>query len=441
VTADVHTGRRDAAPDASPHPDPAFPRLHGRPDRGWVNDPNGCSFVDGRYHVFFQYNPASPLHDAICWGHMSSADLVRWRQEPVALAPRAGELDQYGCWSGCVLDDRGIPTAAYSGVADAGARSVVLLARSDREMRTWQQGRAPVAPMPNHPAISHARDPFVFEFDGHRYAVQGAGHTDRPGAACVLVYDCDDLASWSALGPLVSIDDPIAADVAPAYIWECPNLVPFGGRWVLIVSLWSSVAGRHVLGGVRYLLGDLTVGPAGPRFTATAGGSLDDGACFYAPQVLRHHGRTLLWGWAQEHGRSEADINAAGWAGTLTFCRELSLDDGALVSRPAPELDRLRRHELPVTSGHPITDPAFEIQVGPAAGTATLWLLDGRDEQLVAEIHPSKLPARILVDGSLVEIFTTSAVPCTARAYPTAASAWTIRLANPGPLTAWILGH
>src|SRR3954471_10125036 len=81
------------------HPDPAFPRLHGRPDRGWVNDPNGCAHVDGRWHVFFQHNPAGPLHDAICWGHISSTDLVRWREEPIALVPRPGELDRFGCWS------------------------------------------------------------------------------------------------------------------------------------------------------------------------------------------------------------------------------------------------------------------------------------------------------------------------------------------------------
>src|SRR5205085_12309637 len=87
----------------------------------WVNDPNGWSFVDGRYHVFFQYNPAAPYHHAICWGHMSSADLVRWRQEPMALVPRPDELDRFGCWSGCIVEDRGVPTAVYSAVADQGA--------------------------------------------------------------------------------------------------------------------------------------------------------------------------------------------------------------------------------------------------------------------------------------------------------------------------------
>ncbi len=217
------------------HPDPAFPSLHGRPPYGWVNDPNGCSFVNGRFHLFFQYNPDAPVHGGIKWGHVSSADLLDWRQHPIALVNRPGELDEYGCWSGSVTDDAGVPTAVYSAVADTSFRSVVLLARGDRDMLRWHQGREPAAGMPDDPAISHARDPFLFEADGHRYAVQGAGHTH--GSPRILVYGCDDLTSWTALGTLLSSDDPIAAEAAPANIWECPNLLPLGDRWILIISL------------------------------------------------------------------------------------------------------------------------------------------------------------------------------------------------------------
>ena len=84
---------------AQHHPDRSFPRLHPRPEKGWVNDPNGILFVDGRWHLFFQYNPASARHDSICWGHVSSVDLLRWEEHPVALRPQEGP-DSFGCWSG-----------------------------------------------------------------------------------------------------------------------------------------------------------------------------------------------------------------------------------------------------------------------------------------------------------------------------------------------------
>ena len=47
---------------AAAHADPAFPRFHPRPAQGWINDPNGISHINGRYHVFFQYNPDSARH-------------------------------------------------------------------------------------------------------------------------------------------------------------------------------------------------------------------------------------------------------------------------------------------------------------------------------------------------------------------------------------------
>jgi len=421
--------------------DPAFPALHGRPAQGWINDPNGCSYVDGRYHVFFQHNPDAPTHGAIRWGHMSSTDLVRWRTEPIALVNRPGELDAFGCWSGCVVDDGGVPTAVYSAVADASQRSEVLLARSDREMTVWAQGRTSVASTPDDPLITHVRDPFVFTADGRRYAVQGAGHT--AGAGRILVYACDDLTAWKPLGPLLTADDEVAATVASANIWECPNLVPIGDRWVLIVSVWRRPADDALhLDGVRYLVGDLTVGPEGPRFAAVSGGLIDDGPCFYAPQVLRHDGRTLIWAWSWEHGRSADDIARAGWAGSLTFCRELDLVDDVLVSRPAVELDALRGEPIDARAGEAFAATAFDCLVPADAGRLTLLLVDDGRESLVVERHVATSPTsppRVLVDGSMVEIFDGGPKPYTTRAYPTATSRWVIRLGRPGPLRVWRL--
>ena len=46
--------------------DPHLPTLHRVHPRGWINDPNGIHrTADGRWHVFFQYNPASARHELI----------------------------------------------------------------------------------------------------------------------------------------------------------------------------------------------------------------------------------------------------------------------------------------------------------------------------------------------------------------------------------------
>ena len=396
--------------------DPSFPALHIRPRRGWLNDPNGICRIDGRYHVFFQYNPNAPVHGDVHWGHVSSADLLGWREEPVALRPRPGAVDAGGCWSGCVVDDDGVPTAVYTGVPHTAADAGVVLARSDRTLREWRQDDRLQAGPPDDPGLSEARDPFVFTAYGHRYAIQGAGSTT--GAPAVLLYGCDDLSAWTELDQLLTAADPIAADVAAANIWECPNLFRLGDRWVLLLSLWRSVDGEYVLSGVRYLLGDLVPHERGLRFRPSSGGLLDDGPTFYAPQILVEEDRVLLWGWAWEGASRRPDeIEAAGWAGVLTYPRELYLDGVDLASRPAAELTRLRRESIDWQVGTLFRAAAFEVE---SDGPVRLILrTDGVDDPVVA----TQAPGRILVDRSMVEVFVDGAAS-TSRVYSTAESHW-----------------
>lgn len=397
------------------------PQLHVQPALGWLNDPNGLCRIDGTYHVFYQHNPDGPVHSNIHWGHASSPDLIHWTDEPIALAPTAGTINAQGCWSGCIVDDDGVPTAVYTAVSDGPHNAVVGLARSDRQLLSWVPDPDGKIGNPDDPSIAEVRDPFLFIHDGKRYAVQGAGHPY--GSPQLLLYSCDDLNSWTYLGPLLTTDDPVAASVAPANIWECPNLFQIGESWVLVISLWRQMDAYHQLFGVRYLLGDLvSVEGGGLRFVARAGGTVDDGDTFYAPQVLVEPDRVLLWGWAWEgQHRSAAQIEEAGWAGLLTFPRELTLDGDVLVSRPATELTGLRTELLEPDEAGTISAHGFEIV---AAGPIELVLSDpaaGLRDQVVR----TSGPGRILVDGSIIEVLG-HGPSTTTRHYPTETSRWEI---------------
>jgi beta-fructofuranosidase len=158
--------------------------------------------------------------------------------------------------------------------------------------------------------------------------------------------------------------------------------------------------------------------------------------------VLQVQGRNLLWAWSWERDRTEQDVANAGWAGALTFCRELTLVGDTLVSRPAVELDQLRREPLDREADGSITAPAFDLDLDPAARQASLWLVDGSDEQLVAEVdlHDGPGTPRVLVDGSMVEIFDGSGMALTTRAYPTATSRWILRPDRRTVLHGWRTG-
>ncbi|SBT95802.1 beta-fructofuranosidase [Streptomyces sp. DI166] len=426
--------------------DPNAPRFRVRPPANWVNDPNGPFRWRDRYHLFFQHNPDAPVHANVHWGHVSSADLVTWEHHPIALTPTPGGPDEAGCWSGCVVDDHGVPTAVYTGVdrAHTGLGTVCLARATDPALDRWQPVPVPVVSGP--PAgldVVMFRDPFVFHHGGRRWALLGAGHA--AGTPSVLLYDCEDLTDWRFAGVLLDGNDPVAAAAFGdrAVGWECPQMYATqSGDWVLVVSLWDGEPWA-----TGYVTGRLLAGTDdGLSFSARHADRLDLGRDFYAPAVLQSDGRALMWGWSWE-AREQAEVDRAGWAGVLTAPRVVDAHaDGALRVSPAPELESLRAaepfvrspgtaalplsYDLTVTARTPTTvtllrsaaGAELTVRLDPAAGLVTLdrsgWPRTGREGPVEARVPGgAALDLRVLVDGSLLELLVGDRATITERVY------------------------
>lgn len=405
------------------------PRYHFVPPANWLNDPNGLIYWQGEYHIFYQHNPYAASWGRIHWGHAVSTDLLHWRDLPIALTPTPGTYDADGCWSGCAVDNDGVPTLIYTG--RRGEAESICLATSRDGLVTWEKdSQNPVItdPPPSLETVGF-RDPFVWREDAGWRMVIGTGIAGRGGA--VLLYRSADLHSWEYLGPLF-----IGDAIKPDKMWECPNLFPLGDKHLLIVTICGGT-------GVRYFVGQYD----GRYFLPERQGLVDGGEHFFAPLTFQGpRGRRLLFGWLQE-GRSVAEQLAAGWAGLLTLPRELSLTpEAGLASRPVTELAQLRGKALSAAEATSLPGGMVEIQVeftvqqescqvvlSHAAGndapisagydpTAQQFFLSGVvGGRLTAPLSLScgeKLKLQLFYDRSVVEVFANAELALTGRFYP-----------------------
>lgn len=374
---------------------PALPKYHIRPQRGWLNDPNGMTYHRGRWHVFYQHNPAAAVHGDIHWGHASSDDLVTWREHPVAFAPTPGGPDSLGCWSGVFLDAEaadGEPFVAYSGVVDDTYASTTLLRRPlDDGLETWSEPWV-VATTPRADDVAVMRDPFVFHYGGRRWALHGAGLTD--GEPAVLLYSCDDLGAWKYEGVWLRQADTLDAPY-PADIWECPQLVFVDSRAVLVVSTQREGRLLDVVAFVGDVVDD-EAHPGRPIFRATGHERLDAGDVCYAPQFATDPVGSWHLGWVRQEGVRAPETDPAEdlVAGCLTLPRRLSVRDGRLVVTRDPATDAL------------LDDPV-ELRAGDhELPSQSMVATDGGI--LVSNLGHIELPSRsaqVWLDGEVVEVY------------------------------------
>jgi beta-fructofuranosidase len=293
------------------------PRLHHTPPSGWVNDPLGLTWHDGRYHLFFQLVPDSTTWTVGChWGHATSTDLVTWTSEPVALSP---DGDEAGVWSGSlVVADDGGAVIFYTGVAAADpdlgwVRRAVPI---DATWRAWEKQDV-VVRVPDGEDVAAFRDPYVYrDVNGTGWRMLLAGAT-AGGLPALWMFTSPDLEEWTYAGRAA------VGDGSRGSVWECPSLLRLDGGTVLVVADGDPGKGSHASYSWVEEEGDRLV--TGPWRRLTYG-------AYYAASGFRDaEGRPGLVHWIR-------DVAGEGWAGGHSVPHLLAREGDLLVARPHPAL-------------------------------------------------------------------------------------------------------
>src|SRR5699024_814478 len=137
------------------------PTYHIAPPTGLLNDPNGWIQWKGTYHLFYQWMPFKTGHGAKFWNHVTSKNLIDWKQEEMALTP-SDWFDKDGCYSGSSIEHEGKLKLFYTGnVKDNDERATYqCLAVSEDGIHFEKKGVLIELP---EGFTTHFRDPKVWE--------------------------------------------------------------------------------------------------------------------------------------------------------------------------------------------------------------------------------------------------------------------------------------
>lgn len=344
--------------------DPYRPTYHFAipDDNGVPGDSNGAFFADGIYHLMYLYRNTDK--NAFHWGHMSSLDLLHWRQHPDALTGFRGDE---GCFSGGAFvdeDGRAYLTFWKFAAKDGSDNSGIAMVCADPPYEVWER-MEPIAVNASEWGIldlvwngeirhvGNADPSNIWKKDGYYYMQLGnlcvlnqyGREVDSPDlykGGWTELYRSADLKNWEYRGRFYPNTYTGENDWPDATEDDmCPSFLP----------LYDKMAGGEFTGnylqlfiahnkGCQYLVGPLD----GEYFKPQHHGRMSwrDSAYFAPEALVDEQNRHIIWTWLRDDLPNAFD--RFGWSGVFSFPRCVWWENGTLRMAPAEELERLQYH-------------------------------------------------------------------------------------------------
>ena len=304
--------------------EPYRPQFHFTPPDKWMNDPNGLVYLNGNYHLFYQYYPDGIVWGPMHWGHAVSSDLLHWKNLPIALYP-----DKFGwIFSGSAVIDKNntagfgkdamitIFTYHNDEIWKSGKKNTESqgIAYSLDEGKTWTKYKE--NPVLNNSGEQDFRDPKVFWNESIQKWNMVLAVGDK-----IKIWSSANLKQWQ-----FESDFKPNNDLKDIGVWECPDLFPMkvdSGeiKWVMIVNHGDKAPNGG--SGTRYFIGDFD----GKTFINTQNSIwMDGGTDFYAAVTYSNvpEDKRILLGW-MSNWQYATKVPTDVWRSAMTLPRELVL--------------------------------------------------------------------------------------------------------------------
>lgn len=332
------------------------PQFHATAPYAWMNEPHAPIYYEGKYHLFYQFNPFGPFWHQIHWGHWVSDDMVHWENMPVALYPEKGELAPDGIWSGsAAYDKNGVPALFFTAGNDSEKPNqkvglAVPVNPKDKNLKEWKMYPKGINTQKDGVGIfGQFRDPFVWrdKENGKWYQLVTSGIPGKGGTA--LVYVSDDMINWDYKGPLYLSDYNKYPQLGQQ--WELPVLLPIKdkvtGEEKYFFCINPNGAGANVE--INYWIGkwdkeNFKFIPDNdePQLMNVGGNHFIGPSGFQDPKS----GRTILFSLVEGERTPNIDYDSGYSAHNTGLPLNLWLENGNLKFEPLKEIETLRKNEL-----------------------------------------------------------------------------------------------
>ncbi|QUF83275.1 sucrose-6-phosphate hydrolase [Clostridium butyricum] len=310
---------------------------------GLVNDPNGLSYFNGKYHIFYQWNPFGCEHKTKHWALVKTTDFVNFTKPEIILKPEDW-FDKNGCYSGGAYVKDDILKLFYTGnVKNEKDERESYQCIVDYNKDGSFEKRGPIIPKQPDGYTAHFRDPMIFVNEGIYYMVLGVQRENLTGAA--LIYKSDDIEKWELVGELETNMKEFG------YMWECPNIIKVNDdKYAFLFSPQGLEAEEFKNQNIYqsgYVIGNLDFKVPQLK-NHSEFKEIDMGFDFYAPQVFTHNDKNIMIGWV---GMPDKDSEYpsgenGGWMFPLTLPRVLEYKDNVLYQKPLKEVENLREKQI-----------------------------------------------------------------------------------------------
>lgn len=347
------------------------PLVHFAPADGWINDPNGMVYIDGQYHLFFQYYPGVPFWGPMHWGHAVSEDLLHWEELPTAIYP-----DENGSiFSGSAIYDKnnvsglGQKKLSLAGVEIEEKAPLVAIFTSHKLENGQEQQSIAYSTDYVHfekhignPVIKNTEKPDFRDPKGFWNPIKNCYSLALAAGPCVEFYASKDLKNWEKTGEFKAGENGLGG------ICECPDCFRVKTddgkeKWVLIISMIipeeevgkkNDVRDRmsHI---TQYYVGEFDGDTFHDTEKADEALVLDYGTDNYAAVTFQNLEEPVMIGWADNWDyASLAPTVDEKFHGKMSFARKLRLvttDKGYRLAHSYEGLESLKAHAWPLEKG------------------------------------------------------------------------------------------